>query len=1499
MSNNPVFYSEDIKKIEHVEFSIYRNKDVLAYSAVSNDSFGINLAESYENYEPKKGGLVDLRLGTCDPYLPCTTCGLDYINCVGHFGHTLLAEHVFHFGFLQHLKNILQCICLKCSNLLIEKTDTHFRRALQKKSDVRFKEIKVLSKNITYCHTCGVPVPKIKREVKDNGSIKIIIERTINYVLDEKQGEILEQKKLKESLNPRDCYNILRNISDDDCFLLGFNPVRQRPEDLIIYIFPIPPVVIRPSNKIDFLSSSTMEDSLTLKISDIITSNKRVRQQMEKTTTLNELSNYSQDIFNLLQYHVAIYFDNESVSLPRTEFKVGGKQIKSISERIKGKFGRIRSNLLGKRVDFSARSVITPDAYIGIDELGIPKKIAMELTVPEEVTAENIIKLTELVKRGSNNYPGANFISHINYRDGKPEIQKIDLKYRKKDIKLNFGDIVDRHCINGDYVLFNRQPTLHKPSMMAHRIVVMETDDTYTFRMNLSVVRPYNADFDGDEMNIFLPQSIQAMNELKMLANVKYQIIGSKDSSPIIGCGQDTLTGAYSLTNLGKKIKGYELANIVCNTTSPKKLDIKMDKMYTGHEAFSYIIPEGINSIKKSGDKIIFEIVDGILLKGTLDKSALSYSKNSIIHFIWDKFGPNKTRDFIDDAQKFILNYLLLDGQSVGFKEVVIDKKTLEHANQIVINKILESKYNITQFENDIDQLPLSTIETSLASELNIIAGQVGQILITKLLPTNFFFNNGKSGGKASAVNISKMTGVVGQINLLNERIKKKIEKRTLIYFHSDDDTPEARGFINNCYMNGLKGIEYFYDLIAGRQGAIASAISTASVGYVSRQLVKSLEDIIIKYDGTNRNAKGIIIQLVYGENGISQSAQTEVLLNILSMDNITLENELGFSSDEIKKLDKTNSLKEFNTKYVNKLKKYRDDLRYLQYNATLNYKILEDKYMLPVNLFRITQDYTNKDKDASIDTTLKPQDIIDAINEFLINYDNRIITCLKPTDIMMKNDDIDLKFVLKVALHEYLCPKKCIFQYKLSKSDFINMMKEIKLNFIKAIVEPGEMVGIVAAQSVGEPTQQITLNEKHSAGAKKAGSGLVRIQEIIHFSKSIKYPKMMVYFDKEYSKDRNKLNKLISYFKFLSIRDLIKDAEIYYYVNNNNNELSKKINNDNVTKPFFVNNQVVDINTLPFIIRIKLDTEKMIDKETSLLDIKTKFIAHWYKNYTNIKNLKKNEKEVISRITKCAIISNNSTDTEQIIHIRFNMSSFNYNIITDFLNMIFDDITLKGIENIDDIEVVQERIVEFSKNTGAVSVDKEYVVYTSGINFNKLRLIKGIDFNKTRCNDIITIYKMYGIEATRQIIINELYNTYAENGAIVNINHLSLVVDHMCHLGEVISIDRHGMGKIDADPFVRASFEQQMEHFINAAIFNEKDVMKSVSSRIMMGRVIQGGTGSFELLLDTKKLEKSEYTENESGGRITFTPLEEEPLLLDIVKYDNNKMDFFLPQTF
>lgn len=492
------------KPIKRIDFTLLGNDEVKAMSAIDEkrDPFGIDHADLYDNMEPRRGGLIDPRMGVINKYQECATCGLD--DCVGHFGHIELAESAFHIGFLPWVKKILSCICLKCSKLLVNKNEDDMMEMLKNKSGKqRLAIVRNLVKNVSYCskpgYGCGTPVAKIKEEKKKStGAISLIAELTFKGSKGSEGGD----KKIKQILTPEDCYIKLKNISDVDCMILGIDPKKSRPEDMIYKIFPVPPVQVRPSAKVDFMSSSTREDDLTHKLADIIKANIRIRKFKETLTEAT--SKYAQDHIYLLQYHVATYFDNESVSLPRSEQR--GKATKAISSRLKGKEGRIRGNLMGKRVDFSGRTVITPDPTIDINQLGVPIKVAMTLTFPEVVTPQNIDYLQQLVRNGRNKYPGANFVFPVSsFAKGK-RILPIDLRYRKDKVELRFGDVVERHIVDDDFVLLNRQPTLHKLSMMGHRIKVIHNYKLQTFRLNVAVTTPYNADFDGD-MFILSPKA--------------------------------------------------------------------------------------------------------------------------------------------------------------------------------------------------------------------------------------------------------------------------------------------------------------------------------------------------------------------------------------------------------------------------------------------------------------------------------------------------------------------------------------------------------------------------------------------------------------------------------------------------------------------------------------------------------------------------------------------------------------------------------------------------------------------------------------------------------------------------------------------------------------------------------------------------------------------------------------------------------------------------------
>ncbi len=480
-----------IKPIKEIEFDILSNDEIRRMSAMP-DSHGVEVADLYEKLEPKKGGLIDRRMGGQGNTI-CATCQFDGKYCDGHSAHIDLGEPVFHPLFLQYVKNILDCICIGCSNLLISKENDKLKQILRIKSKRnRFVKVHELASKAKFClrpnQNCGIRVSKIKVEIKKITSIINIYSETDTIDVDDKGAS--DKKKQRINLTPDVIAEILDNISDEDCLIMGIDPKRSRPSDMIHKVFIVPPVHVRPSLRGYFSGGSTMEDGLTHKLADIIKSNTKIIKQKE--TNNENSSKYSKEHASLLQYNVATYYDPDMITVPKADGK--GAQFKPLVDRFKGKSGRIRGNIMGKRGNFNARTVITSDPTISANYLGVPVKIAMSVTFPEFVTPFNYDKLTLLVRNGSDVYPGANYVyrggASVAGRPAKP----IYLKFRKEKIILQYGDIVERHLIQNDIVLLNRQPTLHKQSMMGHRIMVINDESLLTFRLSVAITTPYNAD---------------------------------------------------------------------------------------------------------------------------------------------------------------------------------------------------------------------------------------------------------------------------------------------------------------------------------------------------------------------------------------------------------------------------------------------------------------------------------------------------------------------------------------------------------------------------------------------------------------------------------------------------------------------------------------------------------------------------------------------------------------------------------------------------------------------------------------------------------------------------------------------------------------------------------------------------------------------------------------------------------------------------------------------
>ena len=444
-------------KVIGIQFSILSPDEIRKGSVAE-----INSRDTYINNKPVINGLFDPRMGVLEPGLICPTDGLDYMQTPGYFGHIELATPVFYIQYLNTIQKILRCVCFKCSKLLISKDK--YKQALKLQSKNRWNYVFNLCKDIKRCGQdtddgCGTLQPaKIKKE-----GIASLFAHWDNASED---GE-----DIIIPLTPELVLKIFKRISDEDVSFMGFSPIWSRPDWMICQVLAVPPPAVRPSVKHDAQQRS--EDDLSHILVNIIKTNKTLQEKIQN----NAPENIINDLAIVLQYHVASQIDNK---LPGAHpvAQRSGRPFKSIKDRLNGKGGRMRGNLMAKRVDFSARSVITADPNISIRELGIPMKIAKNITKPVVVNRVNKAFLTKLVQNGPDVHPGAKKLE-------KKNGVTIELRFRDRNsIILEDGDIVHRHMMDGDAILFNRQPTLHRMSMMCHIARIMKRGDT--FRMNVA-----------------------------------------------------------------------------------------------------------------------------------------------------------------------------------------------------------------------------------------------------------------------------------------------------------------------------------------------------------------------------------------------------------------------------------------------------------------------------------------------------------------------------------------------------------------------------------------------------------------------------------------------------------------------------------------------------------------------------------------------------------------------------------------------------------------------------------------------------------------------------------------------------------------------------------------------------------------------------------------------------------------------------------------------------
>ena len=604
----------------------------------------------------------------------------------------------------------------------------------------------------------------------------------------------------------------------------------------------------------------------------------RINQRLKENIEIGAPDFIIADMWELLQYHAATFYDNELSGIPAARHR-SGRPLKRLADRLKSKEGRFRQNLSGKRVNFSARRVISPDPSISINEVGVPLVIAKELTIPVTVTDNNVEAMRGLIL----NTPAWPSVNYIIRPDGKKKKVAPDNKDEiAKEIVT--GYIVERHLQNGDIVLFNRQPSLHRMSIMAHRVRVTPWR---TFTLNVSVVAPYNADFDGDEMNLHVLQTEEARAEASLLMEVQRHIRSPRFGGPIIGCEQDHISGCYNLTMDGTVVP----RDVVFSLLSEIGVEVILPdkKNFTGKEVFNYLLPETlhIEFKNKAGDKVI--IRSGKLEEGVIDTKAIGRETGKLIDIIEKEYGIEVAHKFIDRVSQLGIKWLEHTGFTIGLNDIELSKEATESISsrlteaETSVSKLVED-YKVGKVELLAGKNAMESLEVHI---LRVLAKEsvedIGKI-VNKSFGDNPAIRMARSGARGSMTHITQLSAVVGQARVLGERIQRGYRGRTLPHFAVGDLSPAAHGFIFNSFKSGLSPFEFFFDAVSGRESLMDKSLRTRHSGYLERRLMNALQDLKIEYDMTIRDNRNVIIQFVPGEDCIDPAKSDWGTLDVRSI---------------------------------------------------------------------------------------------------------------------------------------------------------------------------------------------------------------------------------------------------------------------------------------------------------------------------------------------------------------------------------------------------------------------------------------------------------------------------------------------------------------------------------------------------------------------------------------------------------------------------------------
>ncbi|KAH8723412.1 hypothetical protein GQ44DRAFT_710242 [Phaeosphaeriaceae sp. PMI808] len=1430
-------------RIKHIQFGIYSNQDIVNQAVLEvSDRNVYDLAPTSDNTRTlTANGPMDLRMGISSKTVLCTTCGEDLDHCNGHFGHIKLALPAFHVGYLKHIIEVLNCICKDCSRVLLDETqrrrylrsmrqpnmDTLRRSAVSKKilDDCRKK------KNCPYCHALQGTVRKVPghplkiihnrydafnrstAKTKKPPMGKTEFDQSFDTAKAANPDLDKHLKKAVDDMHPLRTLNLFKNISPEDCELLAMIPEDARPEMLIWEYMPVPPVALRPTVQQE---GGATEDDVTNKIGDICQISSIIRAGLARGFPLQILM----EQWDFLQLQIAMYINSDAPGLKQQGLQ---KTMRGFSQRLKGKGGRFRQNLSGKRVDFSGRTVIGPDPNLSIDEVAVPQRVAMTLTYPEKVTRYNMEKLKKLVCNGSFKYPGVNVIFKDMGPDKEPRKTMLSYLSRKKDRgvalqnaanALRIGDIVERHIEDGDIVLFNRQPSLHKLSILSHRAKIRPWR---TFRLNECVCNPYNADFDGDEMNLHVPQTEEARTEATELMGVKYNLATPKNGTPIIAAIQDFITASYILSNKSNFFDRRTFCQIVnymfCGEGAydpdtgkylpieiPPPVVWKPQVLWTGKQVFNLLMRPNKSSrvlvnLEASGKQ--FKPVSGRshdldendsylvirnseVMCGVMDKSTVGDGKkDSVFYVMMRDFGPEHAVQGMNRLSRLSARWLTNNGFSLGISDVTPGQVLNEKKQALVqeayakCDKLIQD-YKDGKLSRDPGCNEEQTMEVRIGGILSGVRQAAGDICFEELSRWNSPLLMAKCGSKGSNINVSQMVASVGQQMIGGARVADGFHHRTLPHFPKASRQPASKGFVSNSFFSGLTPSEFIFHAMSGREGLVDTAVKTAETGYMSRRLMKSLEDLSAQYDDTVRNSSGTVVQFQYGDD---------------NLDPVDMEGKA-----QPVHFDRTFSHAITST-WSNDESSLTPEAARRHTEAKLNAE--RTKYPR-FKLDGVTPlDYKDK-SDSGIDQKESLRDFLDQVQAYIFAKAKKLETTLIHLGVQQPSSR---KKPSKADAAKYNLADGIA---KISQRALDTFIDLCLTKYHRSRVQAGHAVGAIGAQSIGEPGTQMTLKTFHFAGVAGMSitQGVPRIKEIINASSTISTPVITCVLSNKI--DETAARHVKAQIEKTYLRDVISYVEDVWHPNGA--YISMRIDWDHIAA------LGVHVNGHDIVQAINKHKPLKWGKAGTKIRVSQNIIRVEVTNPNSGKKratkAPKNQKEYFERVQQ--------------------------------VKALIPDVVIKGYP-----DCTRAIIRKETKPNDKGQYECELLV--EGYGLRDCLTTSGIEPYKTMSNHVMEVRTVLGIEAARATIMREISSVMGNMD--IDPRHMALLADVMTFKGDVYGITRFGLQKTRDSVLQLASFEKTPDHLFEAAARGKTDTIDGVSESIIMGQSMKLGTGALQVI--------------------------------------------------